>query len=303
MGIKAERVIEPLERMRTLILDWPEEPSPKHVHDLRTTARRLQSLAKLAGLEHNGHAPKLWRAVRSVRKAASKARDLDVFAELLLSLRSSRNDASKQRLIKHIQSLRPEALGALDHTVSKYQKRIRRGLTLERIQTLKSVSGVRAEMGEVDACCEKAVRKQASRLASTGKVEESNAHEFRVRVKRLRDMLGFCDNASQETLAKLGELKDLLGEWHDWQELQLLAKDALQSPADQRFVHALQRVTKIKLTRALRFANQLSRFMRKEKFFASQEQKAKDRMDKGISRKKRADNKDGPLFKVAAPAT
>ncbi|MFC5865227.1 CHAD domain-containing protein [Acidicapsa dinghuensis] len=250
--------------MQSLLTHWPKKPSADDVHSLRTTSRRLEALTKFLRLQGKTKAYKTWRSAHILRKSAGKARDLDVLTKLVETLRKRRRNVSCGRLMDSIQELRPAAVAALNDKVHKHQDRLVRRLTWQRHQILEA--GTDDSLNQYAADWERTLHKQVSKLASVEKVEQANAHQFRIRAKKLRDMLALCDDARKDTLRKLGSVKDLLGEWHDWQELEKLATEVLRSPSDRVFKGQLQRLTNDKLKAALGSANQLCGLDREDLF-------------------------------------
>jgi CHAD domain-containing protein len=57
-----------------------------------------------------------------------------------------------------------------------------------------------------------------------------NLHPFRLKVKKLRYVLQMADDSDSRFVQALAEVKDDIGEWHDWQELSAVAKKVVQHP-------------------------------------------------------------------------
>jgi len=67
-----------------------------------------------------------------------------------------------------------------------------------------------------------------------------------------------ADNADQqEFIATLGERKDAIGEWHDWQELTAIAGDILDHGPRCQLLRELERISEVKYQRALALADAL----------------------------------------------
>jgi hypothetical protein len=65
-----------------------------------------------------------------------------------------------------------------------------------------------------------------------------------------------ADNADQqEFITRLGEVKDAIGEWHDWQELTEIAEDILDHGPRCQLLRELQRISEVKYQRALALAD------------------------------------------------
>ena len=66
--------------------------------------------------------------------------------------------------------------------------------------------------------------KLSSQLKSPPRLSRSTLHPYRLKVKELRDVLQLSDRtADKDFLKELGEVKDAIGEWHDWEELTSIA--------------------------------------------------------------------------------
>src|SRR5262249_12327525 len=78
----------------------------------------------------------------------------------------------------------------------------------------------------------------------------------RLRVKELRNVLQLSDQAGdQEFVEKLGEVKDVIGEWHDWKELTAIAVQLLDHGESCNLRKRLHLNSKSALGRALIITN------------------------------------------------
>ena len=92
----------------------------------------------------------------------------------------------------------------------------------------------------------------SSDLSSPARLTRNNLHSYRLKVKELRDTLQLSDRAgSSEFLKKLGEVKDAIGEWHDWQELLDIARQVLDHGSSCKLIKRLKTVSKSKYDKAL----------------------------------------------------
>ena len=93
-------------------------------------------------------------------------------------------------------------------------------------------------------------------LAEPVRLTENNLHPYRIKVKELRDMLRMeKDPADRELIESLGDVKDAIGEWHDWQKLVQIARDNLPHGSKCKLIPLLQKITQQKLNHALAAAN------------------------------------------------
>jgi CHAD domain-containing protein len=98
----------------------------------------------------------------------------------------------------------------------------------------------------------------SSDLSSPARLTRNNLHSYRLKVKELRDTLQLSVRAgSSEFLEKLGEVKDAIGEWHDWEELVEIATKALDHGSSCMVIKRLKIVSKSKYDKALLLAERL----------------------------------------------
>jgi CHAD domain-containing protein len=68
------------------------------------------------------------------------------------------------------------------------------------------------------------VLKLSIELATPATLNRTNLHAYRLKIKERRYVLEMADDpGNQEFIDKLGEVKDAIGEWHDWEELIAIA--------------------------------------------------------------------------------
>jgi len=79
-----------------------------------------------------------------------------------------------------------------------------------------------------------------------------------LKVKELRYVLQMAENNGQTEFVKdLGEVKDSIGEWHDWEELSAIAADVLDHGSVCRLQQELKRIRDSKYEHALALASKL----------------------------------------------
>ena len=100
--------------------------------------------------------------------------------------------------------------------------------------------------------------KLSTELNSTTRLDRRNLHAYRLKVKELRNVLQLSDHANeQEFVAKLGEVKDAIGEWHDWEELIGIATPLLDHGASCKVLKHLSSTSKSKYEHAISLVDQL----------------------------------------------
>lgn len=70
-------------------------------------------------------------------------------------------------------------------------------------------------------------------------------------------MLQLAPQADRQRMNALNEIKDAAGEWHDWLELETIAKGILNPKADSEVLTNLKALTREQLHAALAAANRL----------------------------------------------
>jgi CHAD domain-containing protein len=93
-------------------------------------------------------------------------------------------------------------------------------------------------------------------LTAWSKLTTQNLHPFRLKVKELRSVLQLS-GGKDELIEMLGEVKDTIGEWHDWTELSAIAADVLQHEQGCELQKELRSVVQKKLEKAMELAHQL----------------------------------------------
>src|SRR5205085_7992845 len=88
-------------------------------------------------------------------------------------------------------------------------------------------------------------------------LNENNLHLFRIRIKELRYMLQLSQPADTRLVDALGEVKDTIGEWHDWVELLKIAGKVLDPRSDRDVLTDIERIGNEKLQVALAAATRV----------------------------------------------
>jgi CHAD domain-containing protein len=250
MEIVKESAQKPFRKLRKALKRLPSDPSTKDVHSLRTQTRRLEAVVDAFDLDRKKKTERLLKAVTPVRKAAGSVRDMDVLVENVLKLADYRDD-SLVRLVEHLGELRVESARDLRHTVAGVRKDARRNLKDYSKLVGRQFGGDK----ETTTTAAPAPQEIVEELANWPALGEENIHQFRIRVKQLRYMLQLSNAVDAKTIEDLGEVKDQVGDWHDWQELARIARQVLDPKVDQAALKRIDQVSKEKLKAALDAAN------------------------------------------------
>jgi CHAD domain-containing protein len=256
--LELDHVEKPLRKLRKQLNAFPPNPHPEDVHSLRTQTRRLEATLTALVLHRNKEPRRLIKAITPVRKAAGKVRDVDVFIADVLTLADSHESEGLGRLVEHLAKMRVKNARKLYEVVSRKRREARKGLRhssklIER--TLKEDSS--AANGEA------APKILINELSHWPSLDKSNLHTFRIRIKELRYTLQLSKEADAKLVDQLGEVRDAIGEWHDWIELRKIANKVLDPASDGEVLLRIEEIGKKKFEIALEKANQV-----RERYFS-----------------------------------
>ena len=98
----------------------------------------------------------------------------------------------------------------------------------------------------------------ASRLKTPARLSKRTLHSYRLKVKELRDVLQMADATEHHSfIDKLSEVKDSIGEWHDWDELSGIARELLNHGSRCKLLRQLKVARDTKYDRAVLLANEM----------------------------------------------
>jgi CHAD domain-containing protein len=250
MKLERDSAEKPLKKLRKALKSLPSDPSSEEVHSLRTHTRRLEAIVEAFSLEQKRQTRQLLKTVTPVRKAAGDVRDMDVLVGNVLALDHDRND-SLVRLVEHLGEMRMESARELRHTVAGRRKDARRRLKKYSKLLGRQFPGKKREVESASP----ALSRLAAELAQWPQLDAENIHEFRIKVKQLRYMLQLSNQVDGKIIDELGEVKDQVGDWHDWQELARIARGVLDAKEDQAALKRIEEIGTRKFKSALSKAN------------------------------------------------
>jgi len=256
MPVDVDRIQKSVRKIRKFVKKAPTQPTPEQVHDLRTNTRKLESALHALSLDSNGDEQRLLKSVKRIRRRAGKIRDMDVLTANVCSVKVNSGGDCEVQLLEHLGAQRHKYAKKLHSTVLKESAVLKR--TLQR------------EVAELDALMEDSKPEQAaaqagaralelaSQLTDPPRLNRSNLHPYRLKVKELRYVLQMAENNGQAEFVKdLDEVKDSIGEWHDWEELIAIAADVLDHGSGCRLQQELKRISESKYEHALALATKL----------------------------------------------
>ncbi|PYX45245.1 MAG: hypothetical protein DMG79_19680, partial [Acidobacteria bacterium] len=231
MALDAKQIQEPLGKLRKLLKKLPASPNAKQVHRLRTGSRRIEAMLPALSLDSSKNGRRILKQISTLRKRAGKVRDMDVLIDYLSDM--SDDNAEKEcsvQLLEHLGARRSKHAKKLHAAKQQYASQLRKRLkrTADDVNKLMSVKQQGRDNGSTTSTIAASALKLLSDLQRPARLGRTNLHPYRIKVKELRNLLQMAENADrQEFVKSLGEIKDAIGEWHDWEELLVIAKEVL----------------------------------------------------------------------------
>jgi CHAD domain-containing protein len=257
---RARKAIRELGKtLKTLSTDAP----PRQVHKLRTATRRVEAIA--AVLEHveKKTSRRLLRSIEPVRKAAGGVRDMDVLIANARKLARHSAGDSLTRLLEHLEIARGQNAEVLHRALGRRRDTVRQHLK-QYSKLVRSVLGATTGSASADALPSQpyegfrsAAMEVAGELGEWPPLDADNIHAFRLKVKQLRYILQLSADADTRLVDALGNVQRRVGDWHDWQQLEEIAREVLNAERDQALLARIAQTAKRKFNPALAAANAL----------------------------------------------
>lgn len=250
MKLQTSQAEKPFKKLRKQLKAFPSNPKPRDVHALRTQTRRLEATVAALSLDRRAELRDLVKLVKPMRKAAGKVRDMDVLIGYVLEMAAEKSDEAAVRLSEHLAKMRTKHARKLQDVIERERRETR-----DRLKDSSRI--VRKKLKSDGSAGEAGPQIAITELSHWPDLNEENLHLFRIRVKELRYMLQLSQETDTNLLKALGDVKDRVGEWHDWVELLKIAEEVLDSASDRRFLRKIQDVGRAKLGTGLAIANKV----------------------------------------------
>lgn len=267
MALDAQAVHKPFRKLGKLLKNFPDPPTPEEVHNVRTQTRRIEAVARAFRLEEKKSGSALVKKLKPIRKAAGDVRDMDVLTDFAASLDPAGDRECRLELMEHLAARRTKSAKKLAKKVTSMAKQVR--ASLKHIGKLAEAGldadgkSHKATTSESRKVREKSMQSMASSfqieqdLRGWPRLTSKNIHPFRLKVKEWRYILELGQNSDSGLLDALGEVKDQIGLWHDWNELSGIANEALDHGSHCAVADQIRSRTKQELDKALTSANAL----------------------------------------------
>ena len=253
MALDADKLQRTVRKLRKVLREPDARPGAERVHDIRTRTRRLESAVEALGLDGG----RLDSHLRRLRKRAGKVRDMDVLTAHATTVAVPGEEACLVELLQYLGAERYRHARRLCAFVR------RDGSTLRRLlkRADRRIARCLTDDGEADPARTRtmAAALALSRdLAAPATLTHVTLHPYRLKVKELRYVLQMSGDADRsELVACLGEIKDAIGEWHDWQTLATIASEQLTHGTRCPLLHEIRTTVSRQYDRALALTNRM----------------------------------------------
>lgn len=224
-----EQLREQATRLEAALSVGVARPTPKAVHDLRSSTRRVEAqlelLATVKGLPpYKSPAEKVLGRLEKLRRIAGRVRDCDVYDKLLKdddqamssaveapSDIAKTRDKLRRRIAKDRRRNEHKLLAAIEQQLPKLARD-----TEDLLAALKPAQDLEVNVNELLA----AIDLKMERTLSSRERGEEHLHDVRKIAKRARYQCEGMPGSSAAAMAKrLEELQDAGGTWHDLLDL------------------------------------------------------------------------------------
>lgn len=258
MALNEKRLEKSIKKLRKILKKRSTLLDPEDVHDLRTRSRRIESSIQATQLSTKHNERALLRNLRRIRKKAGKVRDMDVLTSHVLKLRVKGEEDCLTRLAEHLGNQRYKHAEKLRRIIKRYGEKTRRRLKRTRRRFEREIDAASANGQSLKSAAAISALQRSSDLASPLVLNRGNLHPYRIKLKELRYLLQAGEGeGNRKFVASLGETKDAIGEWHDWEELIAIAHDVLDHQPHCVLIDELKRISRDKYESALSTTNTL----------------------------------------------
>ncbi|HEV2134419.1 MAG TPA: CHAD domain-containing protein [Terracidiphilus sp.] len=260
MPLDPQRATKPLRKAHKALGHPARSLTPEGVHALRTQCYRIKSILRAFALDEERDGAQLLRAIEPVRKRAGKVRDADVLTGLAASLSEGSGSESLIQVMEDLGVRHERFADKLEKTLYAERREARR-----RLKTF--MKWMKGELTAPNSEAADSWRRYAvaraidlsSELDEWPALHAENLHPFRLKVKELRYVLQLSSDSDHRVIDALGEVKDAIGEWHDWSELEAVVVKVLEDKGRSPLSKQIAAVVRSKLKHALTLATRLRR--------------------------------------------
>ena len=256
MPLDLNRIQKSVRKLKKFVKSAPAQPSPEQIHDLRTHARKLESTLHALSLDSSGKERRLLKSIKRIRQRAGKVRDMDVLMAHVCSANADGEQDCEIQLLEHLGTRRRTHAKKLHSAVVKESTVLKEGLQRETAELENLLRDGKPSDAGADAMAHAV--ELTTELADPPRLNRNNLHPYRLKVKELRYVLQLAQTDGQPAFVKdLGEVKDAIGEWHDWEELIATAGDVLDHGPGCQLLRKFKEASESNYEQALALATKL----------------------------------------------
>ena len=263
MALDRERIEKSIRKLRKIMKKQPRRPTPEQVHDIRTHSRRFEAAVEAVALDSKTNERRLLKDLSRVRRRAGNVRDMDVLTGHASHVHVEDHEDCLVQLLEHLGAERYGYADRLHRVMRQYGEPLRRRLkrTARRFEKLIPDENKDTSKGlnRVAAEATATALELTNELSKPATLNKTNLHPYRLKVKELRNVLQMAENPNEDFIKILGEVKDAIGEWHDWEELIAIAEDLLQDVSGCEVMRELKATSEQKYQSALALTNRMRR--------------------------------------------
>ena len=219
MAVDPKRLLKPAKKLRKLVRKLDRRPAPEDVHALRTNTRRFEAAFDALKLDGQSGGRSLMKDLRRCRKRAGKVRDMDVLTGYASTIHVTGEEECGVRLLEHLGARRRKYASKLYADVRRLRSSLRKDLrrTEARLTELVQADGDGAGGSAAASQAAGTATTLAVQLTAPERLDRANLHPYRLKVKELRNILRMAAGNSTRFVDDLAQVKDAIGEWHDWE--------------------------------------------------------------------------------------
>ncbi|MGC1784358.1 MAG: CHAD domain-containing protein [Acidobacteriaceae bacterium] len=257
---QSKRLQSPLRKLRKSLKKIAKKVTPKRTHDLRTHVRQSETVVSVA-LDGTREGKRLLKAVKPLYKMAGKVRDMDVLTTLAATVESDGEEECMAQLLEALVSWRERAVRKLQSAVTHDRRKIDRHLRQcgARIEKEFAAAGGQSQNGGGPPGANPVALRLAAKLGASPSLGPQNLHPYRRKVKELRYLLTLAGDEDAKLTETLGDVKDAIGTWHDWAELDDIAAKVLDHGPQCKLRKQIESAAKSHFDQALSQASALQK--------------------------------------------
>jgi CHAD domain-containing protein len=221
--------------LSTAVAKLNGDASVKVVHRLRTTTRRMESLIEYLHPKLTRKQSDAIQELGALRKRAGKVRDLDIQMDLLKQGIGNGSATVDRRSLT--QALQQKRSRQADRLVAAARK-IERSKLFTHLQKIEAQAMMQPDsFGDASTPLRQAetqLTELAAEFVGHARLKPRLLHSLRMRMKFIRYQAELAAEANEQKqfVERMKSVQDILGGWHDWQALCVVAEKFFRDRAN-----------------------------------------------------------------------